>query len=89
MIHKLVVDKSIVIKFKEQQVVVASLPEHLQNEIATLDKLRQDKTDITYELEKIDLAIQFKMLLLQKSLSDHFEPKKLEDDVNGEDVAEK
>lgn len=89
MIHKLTVDKSIVIKYKDQQLAVNGLPENIQNEIATLDKFRQDKIDLAYEMEKVDLAIQFKIIMLNKLINDNFDPPKVntkEEDSSEQEV---
>ena len=70
--NKLTVEKSLIISFNKEKIMTNSLPENIQNEIATLDKLRQDRVDAMYELEKCELAVQFKMVLLDKMLKDHF-----------------
>lgn len=72
MVQKLIAEKHVVIKFKDQNLLVDELPEHIKNEIATLDKMRQDKLDITYNLDVIESALQFKMLYINKLLQDHF-----------------
>lgn len=49
-------EKTTVWQVDNQVVQVSNLPEELRNEIATLDKLYQDKIEAIYRLETVELA---------------------------------
>lgn len=82
--NKLTIDKSLIFQYKGNQVLVDSLPDILKYEIFTLDKLRQDRIDAAYELEKHELAVQAKVIHLNKLLQDHYG-----ETSNGEETAQK
>lgn len=65
---KLTVDKTHVLQFKDKSIMVSTLPEEFQNEVETMDRLRQDVVDASYVLERAQLALQFKALLLNDAL---------------------
>lgn len=73
MIRKMNVEKSTVINFKNSPIAVISLPESIQNEIATFDRINQDKVDAMYELEKLELASYAKLTHINNLLEKHFE----------------
>lgn len=74
--HPLTIDKSVAITFKDKKILVDELPDDLKYEIHTLDKMNQDKINLLYELEKLELAAQTKKIQINKLLIDFYEPKK-------------
>lgn len=53
-------EKSVTVTYKNKKILVSELPEEIRNEIATWDRMSQDRLDIFYELEKLELAWQAK-----------------------------
>ena len=49
---------------------VASLSEEIRNEIITLEKYLQEKIDLSYELEKLEIAIQVKYTQISNHIND-------------------
>lgn len=49
-------EKTTVWTVENQIILVSNLPEELRNEIATWDRLQQEKLDAMYNLEKADMA---------------------------------
>ena len=49
---------------------VASLSEEIRNEIFTLEKYLQEKIDLSYELEKLEIAIQVKYTQISNHIND-------------------
>ena len=62
-------EKTTVLPVDNQLVQVSNLPEELRNEIATYDRLMQDKLDCVYDLEKIELAGIVKLQQIQALVS--------------------
>lgn len=69
------VEKTLVFKFNDKSLLVTDLPEAIQNEIATLDRFKQDKINIMYELEKVELATYAKLTQLNRLVEQHFAKK--------------
>lgn len=53
-------EPSITITYKNKKIITSDLPEEIRNEVATCDRLAQERLDSYYELEKLDLAWQAK-----------------------------
>lgn len=53
-------EKTTVWQLDNQVIQISNLPEEYRNEVATLDKLFEDKLKAIYELEKIELAAMVK-----------------------------
>ena len=71
---KLIAPKTTTIKIKDAEVAVYKLPEDVQNEIETLDKIRQDYIDKVYEVEILELALKAKISQINSMLETDNKP---------------
>lgn len=64
----LIAEKTHSITIDKKSVDINELPKELRNEIATLDKIKQDIINLSYELEKNNLAYETKLKFVLKSI---------------------
>lgn len=73
--HKLDTEKTVILNINEHKIVVAELPEDIRNEIATFDRIKQQRMDALFDLEVMNLAFQTQQQIIQKLVVDYLTPK--------------
>lgn len=63
-------EKTTVLQVDGQLVQVSGLPEELKNEVATADRMIEDKLDAVYRLETVELALHIKLQQIQATISE-------------------
>lgn len=82
MIHDMKHESTLIIDYNDEKIAVSTLPKQIQNEIATLDRINQEKIDALYELEKLQLAYQSKKIHINQLLEKIFTKEEV---VNNDD----
>ena len=82
--HSLEIEKSILVNVQGNMVKVSSLPDDLKYEIATLDKMRQDRLDAMYHYEVIEHAVKAKESMIEKMILTSIAPKQDTDLINAD-----
>ena len=78
--NSLTIEKTQILQHNDKQILISTLPESIRFEIETWDRYRQDRLNCAYELEKIELALKLKSMMITNMMDSQFK----QSEVGGE-----